>query len=91
MDDVEIKDDKLDFLEEVVTKLGVCQCANPNCGGVIFETAGPSGYTYQIDYDPSPKGFSNLLISLKKEQDVVFNGRCNDQHDIAQILRMVII
>lgn len=90
-DFLQLEDEKQDFLEEVTTLLGKCQCRTPKCTAIVFETVGQSGFCYNIEYDPKPKGSSNVLIYLRKGDNVVFNGECKTQHDIAQVLRMVII
>ena len=86
-----IEDEKKDFLEEVTTLLGPCECNNPKCESVVFETIAKSNFQYLIEYDPDPKGASNMLIYLRKGENVVFNGRCETENDVAQVLRMVII
>ena len=92
MNDLLVEDLKQDFLEEVSTLMGPCTCGNKKCKSTVFEAIGiSSNYQYVIEYDADPKGFSNMLIYVKKGELVVFNGRCDTESDIAQILRMVII
>lgn len=87
-------DNMQDFLEEVTTLLGRCECGSPECTALVFHTIGKeSGLPYEIGYDPEPVGTSNFLISIKKDKrdHVVFDGRCDTETDLAQVLRMVII
>ncbi len=92
MNNLLVEDLKQDFLEEVSSFLGACSCGNKKCKSVVFEAIGvSSNFQYVIEYDSDPQGFSNMLIYVKKGELVVFNGRCNTESDIAQILRMVII
>jgi hypothetical protein len=92
MNDIADIDMKCDFLNDVTNFVGPCICLNEKCKSVVFETIGnTSGFLYIIEYDASSKGFSNLLISIKDSRLVVFNGKCDTESDVAQILRMVII
>jgi hypothetical protein len=88
-----LEDLKRDFLEEVCTLLGPCECGSPNCKSFVFESIGKiSTFRYIVEYDPSSDTHCNLLIYLKKRGDnIVFNGRCETELDVAQVLRMVII
>tara|TARA_Y100001973_G_scaffold71568_1_gene104290 strand:+ start:287 stop:556 length:270 start_codon:yes stop_codon:yes gene_type:complete len=85
---LQIEDVKRDFLQEVATLLGPCKYESKT---ILYEIVAKSGYNYMIEYDQEPKGFSNVLIYLRKGENIVFNGFCKTQHDIAQVLRMVII
>jgi hypothetical protein len=81
----------VDFLTEMLTYMGKCQCGNAKCKSMIFLAKGNSGFEYIVDYDPAATEHSNIAIVTRKKEDVVFNGRCENEHDIAQVLRMVVI
>jgi len=85
---LELVDEKKDFLIEVATLLGYCKHEGRT---TLYEITAKSGYNYMIEYDPEPKGFSNVLVYLRKGENIVFNGLCKTQHDIAQVLRMVVV
>ena len=83
--------EQIPFLAEVASFVCYCDCNRASCNGEIYELCGESGYEYMIEYDPHAVDISNMLIYLKNKDNVVFNGTCNGEHDIAQVLRMVIL
>ena len=79
------------FLEELFTLQGTCQCGYPDCTAIIYEAQSSSGCNYLIEHDVEEATKSNILVYSKTHDNIVFNGKCDTEHDIALALRMVII
>ena len=82
------------FLDEIGTFMGPCICKNVSCENLMYKFVGKaSSLEYILEYDPklSEDEAINIQIYIQENDYVVFNGRCYNNHDLAQALRMTVI
>lgn len=82
------------FIDEIGTFIGPCNCSNVSCENVMYSFIGKdSDLEYILEYDPTSDGELpvNIVVYIKENQYVVFNGKCYNNHDLAQVLRMTVI
>lgn len=82
------------FIDEIGTFIGPCNCNNVSCPNIMYKFVGSqSDLEYILEYDATAKEGEaiNIQIYIQESDMVVFNGRCNNNHDLAQALRMTVI
>jgi hypothetical protein len=82
------------FLDSIGKKIGPCICDNDSCKNIMYSFIGPdSQLEYILEYDPTSEVNEdvNIAIYIKENKYVVFHGRCKNNHDLAQAIRMVAI
>lgn len=94
MENIELEES---FVNDVLEHVSDCTCLNPDCNGKIYSVIGKtSELEFIVDYNPDTDGeYPNICIHTTDPEDgataVVFNGICSSNHDLAQVLRMVVI
>ena len=82
------------FIDEIGIYVGPCTCDNEACKNLIYKFIGKeSKLEYILEYDSNTADTEsvNVQIYIKENKYVVFNGRCDNNHDLAQTLRMTVI
>jgi hypothetical protein len=82
------------FIDEIGIFIGPCNCNNISCPNVMYKFVGKdSDLEYILEYDEGAEAGEavNIVVYIKENDVVVFNGRCDNNHDLAQVLRMTAI
>lgn len=82
------------FVDDIATFVGPCICDKESCKNFIYKFLGrESDLEYVLEYDAETQDSKsvNIQVYIKESKYVVFSGRCDNNHDLAQALRMTVI